>query len=135
MALPLPSIESVKDCASFSHTVLPFFSQLAALPERLQLAATAKDAVILRDIYLSTNPFISALGLTLVLATYFLILSEITRNFSQVDRFWPFLPALFNVHFAVWARLSNLRTQTLDTIAVLSILWSVRRTICMTFIL
>ncbi|PLB45699.1 putative steroid reductase [Aspergillus steynii IBT 23096] len=128
MALPLPTIESVKDCASFSHTVLPFLSQLTALPERLQLAATAKDVVILKDIYLSTNPFVSALGLTLVFSAYFLVLSEITRNYSQVDRLWSLLPALFNVHFAVWARLSGLRTQSLDTIAVLSVVWSVRLT-------
>lgn len=125
MALPLPAIESVKDCASFSHTVLPFLSQLTALPERLQLAATAKDPVILKDIYLSTNPFVSALGFSLLISVFFLVFSEITRNHSQVDRCWPFLPGLYNVHFAVWARMSGLRTQSLDTIAILSLLWAV----------
>ncbi|KAH8423293.1 DUF1295 domain protein [Aspergillus melleus] len=128
MALPLPTIESVKDCASFSHTVLPFLSQLTVLPERLQLAATAKDVVILKDIYLSTNPFVSALGFSLLLSAFFLVFSEINRNYSQVDRFWSLLPALYNVHFAVWARMSDLRTHSLDTIAVLSVIWSIRLT-------
>ncbi|KAF7620369.1 DUF1295 domain protein [Aspergillus flavus] len=126
MALPLPEVQSAVDCASFNHTVLPFLSQLITLPERLQVAAVAKDVDSLKDIYLSTNPFVTALGFSLALAVFFLLFSEINRNYSQVDRFWPFLPAIYNVHFAVWARLSDLRTQHLDTIAVISVLWSVR---------
>jgi steroid 5-alpha reductase family enzyme len=56
----------------------------------------------------------------------FIITSEINRNYSQVDRFWSILPSVFNVHFALWARLTGLRTLTLDTIAALSVLWTVR---------
>ena len=125
MALPLPDVKSVADCASFGHTVLPFLSQITALPERLQLAAAAKDVDILKDIYLSTNPFITALGFSLFLSVLFLIASEFNRNYSQVDRFWSILPSVYNVHFAVWARLSGLRTQSLDTIAVITLIWSV----------
>ncbi|KAE8148701.1 hypothetical protein BDV25DRAFT_157732 [Aspergillus avenaceus] len=128
MALPLPEVQSVVDCASFEHTVLPFLSQLVTLPERLQVAAAAKDVADLQEIYLSTNPFITALGFSLVLSVCFLIFSEITRNYSQVDRCWPILPAIYNVHFAVWARLSGLQTQTLDTIAAIAVIWSVRLT-------
>ncbi|KAA8647263.1 hypothetical protein EYZ11_009225 [Aspergillus tanneri] len=128
MALPLPTIQSVADCASFNHTVLPFLSQLATLPERLQVAAATKDVNILKDIYLSTNPFISALGLSLALSAFFLAFSEINRNYSQVDRFWSLLPALYNVHFAIWARMTGLRTLSLDTIAVISVMWGARLT-------
>ncbi|PYH95546.1 DUF1295-domain-containing protein [Aspergillus ellipticus CBS 707.79] len=128
MALPLPDVKSVADCASFNHTVLPFLSQLTALPERLQIAAAAKDVDILKDIYLFTNPLITALATSLFLSALFLIFSEINRNYSQVDRFWSLLPSVYNVHFAVWARLSGLRTQSLDTIAVISLLWSARLT-------
>ncbi|GKZ37021.1 hypothetical protein AbraIFM66950_008313 [Aspergillus brasiliensis] len=128
MALPLPDVKSVVDCASFSHTVLPFLSQITALPERLQLAAAAKDVNILKDIYLSTNPFISALFLSLALSVLFVIASEINRNYSQVDRFWSILPSIYNVHFALWARLSGLQTQSLDTIAAITLIWSARLT-------
>ncbi|GMG13070.1 unnamed protein product [Aspergillus oryzae] len=68
MALPLPEVQSAVDCASFNHTVLPFLSQLITLPERLQVAAVAKDVDSLKDIYLSTNPFVTALGFSLALA-------------------------------------------------------------------
>ncbi|KAE8350797.1 hypothetical protein BDV28DRAFT_138424 [Aspergillus coremiiformis] len=128
MVLPLPEVQSAVDCASFDHTVLPFLSQLTSLPEKLQVAAAATDIVGLKEIYLSTNPFITALGVSLALSVFFLIFSEINRNYSQVDRFWSLLPAIYNVHFAAWARLSGLRTQHLDTIAVITILWSVRLT-------
>ncbi|KAB8232917.1 hypothetical protein ETB97_005607 [Aspergillus alliaceus] len=128
MALPLPEVQSALDCASFEHTVLPFLSQLTTLPEKLQVAVVAKDVAGLKDIYLSTNPFITALGFCLALSVFFLLFSEISRNYSQVDRFWPILPAIYNVHFAVWAHLSGLRTQHLDTLAAITLLWGVRLT-------
>ncbi|KAL4890752.1 hypothetical protein BDV59DRAFT_76654 [Aspergillus ambiguus] len=128
MALPLPDIKSIGDCISFNQTVLPFLPQLTTLPERLQVVAAAKDVQGLKEIYLSTNPFVSALGLCLALSVFFLVFSELNRNWSQVDRFWSILPAVYNVHFAAWARMSGLRTEALDTIAVIALLWSVRLT-------
>ncbi|KAF9886073.1 hypothetical protein FE257_012008 [Aspergillus nanangensis] len=128
MALPLPDIQSIWNCTSFNHTVLPFLPQLTTLPERLQVVAVAKDVQGLKEIYLSTNPFVSALGLCLALSVFFLVFAEINRNWSQVDRFWSILPAVYNVHFAAWARMSGLRTQTLDTIAAITVLWSIRLT-------
>ncbi|KAF7587880.1 hypothetical protein BBP40_006616 [Aspergillus hancockii] len=128
MALPLPQVQFATDCASFNHTVLPFLSQLITLPERLQVATAAKDVDGLKEIYLSTNPFIIALGVFLALSVFFLVFSEINRNYSQIDRFWSILPAVYNVHFAVWARLTGLRSQSLDTIAAVAIIWSIRLT-------
>ncbi|EAU32294.1 conserved hypothetical protein [Aspergillus terreus NIH2624] len=128
MALPLPDVQSIWDCTYFNRTVLPFLPQLTTLPERLQVVAAAKDAQGLKEIYLSTNPFVSALGLCLALSAFFLVFSELNRNWSQVDRFWSILPAVYNVHFAVWARMSGLRTEALDTIAALAVLWSIRLT-------
>jgi hypothetical protein len=125
MTLPLPEVESLADCVSFNHAVRPFLSQVAALPERLQPAIAAKDVKALKDIYLSTNPLATALAFTIFLSVLFIVFSEINRNYSQVDRFWSILPSVFNVHFAVWARLSGLRTLNLDTIAAISVIWSV----------
>lgn len=111
------------DCASFSQTVLPFLSQLASLPTALQEAG--RDVVALKEIYLATNPFITALAFCLVLSAVFLVFSEINRNYSQVDRCWSILPAVYNVHYAVWARMAGVRTQSLDTIAAVTLIWSV----------
>ncbi|KAL2810406.1 hypothetical protein BJX63DRAFT_434320 [Aspergillus granulosus] len=128
MALPLPEIKSLADCVSFDHAVRPFLSQVATLPQQLHPAVVAKDVNALKEIYISTNPFASATAFTLAISVLFIISSEINRNYSQVDRFWSILPTVFNVHFALWARLSGLRTLTLDTIAAISVLWTVRLT-------
>lgn len=122
--LPLPRVEPLVDCTSFSLTVLPYLSQLRWLPDSLREAGT--DLNNLKAVYLATNPFISALAVGACLAVLFFLAAEITRNYSQVDCFWSILPAAYNVHFAAWARLAGIRTQTLDTIAVISVLWSVR---------
>lgn len=122
-SLPLPRVESLVDLTSFELTVLPYLSQLQWLPDSLREAGT--DVYSLRALYLATNPLISALAFGGVLAGLFFIAAEINRNYSQVDRFWSILPALYNVHFALWARLSGIQTHTLDTIAAISVLWSV----------
>lgn len=123
MSLPLPEVQSAVDCASFDQTVLPFLSQLTSLPTALQEAG--RDVVALKEIYLATNPFITALAFCLALSGVLLIWSEINRNYSQVDRCWSLLPAVYNVHYAVWARMAGVRTLSLDTIAVVSVIWSV----------
>lgn len=123
MSLPLPEVHSPVDCASFSHTVIPFLSQLSTLRASLQEAG--KDVNALKEIYLATNPFITALGFCLVLSAFFLVWSEINRNYSQVDRCWSLLPTVYNVHYAVWSRMVGIKSHSLDTIAVISAIWSV----------
>ncbi|KAJ5601379.1 hypothetical protein N7510_010913 [Penicillium lagena] len=124
--LPLPRVESLADCTSFRFAVLPFISQLEWLPASLHEAGRDLDS--LKAVYLATNPFISAFALGTCLAALFFVAAEINRNYSQVDRFWSILPAVYNVHFAAWACLAGIRTQTVDTIAVISLLWSARLT-------
>ncbi|KAL2816783.1 hypothetical protein BDW59DRAFT_175699 [Aspergillus cavernicola] len=128
MALPLPEVKSLADCVSFDNVVRPLLSQVMALPEQLRPALAAKDVNTLKDIYLSTNPLATAIAFTLFTSVLFILFSEINRNYSQVDRFWSILPSVFNVHFAVWARLSGLRTLNLDTIAAISVIWTIRLT-------
>ena len=122
-SLPLPRVESLLDYTSFQLTVLPYLTQLQWLPGSLREAGYDVDS--LRAVYLATNPLVSALAFSGTLAGLFFIAAEINRNYSQVDRFWSILPALYNVHFALWARLSGIRTQTVDTIAVISLIWGV----------
>ncbi|KAJ6079518.1 hypothetical protein N7467_009271 [Penicillium canescens] len=125
-SLPLPRVESLTDYTSFRLTVLPYLEQLRWLPDSLREAG--RDVDNLKAVYLATNPLVSAVAFGGVLATIFFIVAEINRNYSQVDRFWSILPALYNVHFAVWARLSGIQTSSLDTIAIISVVWSARLT-------
>lgn len=125
MSLPLPPVQSLADCASFEQTVLPFIPQLRLLPAALQEAG--RDVVALKQVYLATNPLVTSLALCVALAGFFLVFSEITRNHSQVDRCWSLLPAVYNVHYAVWARMVGIKSESLDTIAAITVIWSVCR--------
>lgn len=125
MDLALPTVKTVEECADFSKTVLPYLSQLRALPQ--QLLQSWSNPQALKEIYLSTNPLITALALALFLAPIFLFFSEINKNYSQVDRFWSILPTVYNAHFAAYAHLAGLPTQRLDTLLMFSAIWSVGR--------
>lgn len=124
MALPLPDVQYMADCTTFSHTVLPFLPQLQALPTRISEAEKTLDS--LKEIYLTTNPLVTAVAFCLSLAALVFIVSELTGNYSQVDRLWSILPTVYNGHFVLWARMVGIQNQTLDTIAAISVIWSVR---------
>lgn len=123
--MALPVIRSLADCADFSQTVLPYTSQLYDLPQ--QLLQSWSNPTELRAIYLATNPLISALALSLFLAPVFLIVSEINRNYSQVDRCWSILPTIYNAHFTLYAHMSGLPTERLDYLLTCSVVWSVSK--------
>ena len=121
--MALPAVKTAYDCADFERTVLPYFSQLNGLPGRLIEAGADLDS--LKEVYLSTNPFITALAFTLSLVPVFLLVSEITKNYSQVDRLWSILPSILNAHFSAWSHLAGLDTERVDTVLAFSVLWSV----------
>lgn len=122
-ALALPAVKSLEDCADFGKTVAPFVPQLQDLPARLVQSWSNLDE--LKALYLSTNPFLSGLAIALALSPIFLVTAEINRNYSQVDRMWSILPTLYHAHYALYAHLSGLTTQRLDTILMFSAIWSV----------
>ncbi len=121
--MALPVVKTVMDCADFSRTVTPFLPQLRPLPGILLESATNPAA--LRQIYLDTNPLISGFALSIALFPIFLILSEVNKNYSQVDRVWSILPTLYNAHYAIYAHLMGLETKRLDTLLAASCIWSV----------
>lgn len=121
MALPLA--KSAAECADFSKTVLPYVHQLGPLPRAIFESISNPGA--LKQIYLETNPLIFLLNFTLFLAPIFLVLSELNRNYSQVDRAWSILPTLYNAHYVIYAHLTGLETRRLDALLVVSIIWSV----------
>jgi hypothetical protein len=122
MAVPL--LKSIRDCGDFSKSVEPYIPQLYALPR--QILANITSPAGLRQLYVDTNPLISAFGLSVAFGAIFLVVSEINRNWSQVDRLWSILPNFYIIHLAVWARLTGMAHSRLDLVAIFSTIWSVR---------
>lgn len=121
--MALPVVRTLAECADYNSTVGPYFYQLRPLPEILLDSITNPAA--LKQLYLDTNPLITAIAFSLALAPLFLLISEINKNYSQVDRAWSILPTIYNLHYAVYAHLAGLRTTRLDVLAVVSTIWSV----------
>ena len=121
----LPAVKTLADCADFSTTVSPYFHQLQALPR--QIVHHLTDIEDLKALYVSTNPLIAALAFALFLFPITLVLSEINKNYSQIDRLWSILPTIYNGHYALWAHMVGLPTERLDHIMAVSFVWSVRK--------
>ena len=126
VGIAMPVIKSLSDCASYSKTIEPYIPQLYALPEKI--IANIGDLQALKDVYASTNPIISGFAFSLALFPIFLVVSEVNRNWSQVDRVWSILPTLYHFHYAVWARMLGLETQRVDNVMAFSVLWTLRLT-------
>ncbi|KAL8673363.1 MAG: hypothetical protein Q9168_002210 [Polycauliona sp. 1 TL-2023] len=124
--MALPAVKTVVACTDFARTVEPYISQLYDLPQKLYESAT--DLQALRELYLATNPLISAFAFSLALVPIVLVISEINRNYSQIDRIWSLLPTAYNLHYAAYAHANGLRTQRLDSLAIISTVWSARLT-------
>jgi hypothetical protein len=122
--MALPVVKSAVDCGDFTNTVLPYTYQLKALPQTV--FESISDPAALRQIYLDTNPLISAFAFTLFISSLFLIVSEFNRNYSQVDRAWSILPTIYNAHYTLYAHMLGLETKRLDMLLTASALWSVR---------
>jgi hypothetical protein len=121
--MALPVVKTLTECSSLQQTVLPFLPQLYDLSH--QLIQSWNNPAELRTIYLATNPLISALAFSLFLAPVFLIVSEINKNYSQVDRCWSILPTVYNAHYSLYAHLNSLETSRLDHVLAFSTVWSV----------
>ncbi|OJD26889.1 hypothetical protein ACJ73_01719 [Blastomyces percursus] len=124
--MALPTVHTLEACADFRLTVLPYLSQLTSLPTKL--IDSGADIQVLKHVYITTNPFVTAIAFALFLAPVFLIISEVTRNYSQVDRCWSILPIVYNTHYSIWSRLNGLPTGIIDTICGITIIWGVRLT-------
>jgi steroid 5-alpha reductase family enzyme len=122
--MALPVVKTLAECADFSKTVEPYIPQLYDLPQRI--LQSWSNTTELQNVYMNTNPLISAFALSLFLAPIFLVVSEIWRNYSQVDCWWSILPTVYNAHFTIYAHLSGIPTQRLDNLIAFSVAWSVR---------
>ena len=121
--MALPVISEWIDCSSFSKTVSPYIPQLYKLPQ--QILQSWNNPTELQNLYLATNPLITAFAFCLFLSPVFLLVSEINKNYSQVDRCWSILPTVFNAHYVAYAHMSSLDAQRLDNLVAFSTVWSV----------
>ena len=122
--MALPVVKAAIDCSDFTKTVLPYTHQLQELPQLLFESLSSPAG--LRQIYLDTNPVISAFAFALFISPIFLIVSEINKNYSQVDRCWSILPTIYNAHYTIYAHMLGLETKRLDMVLTASAIWSVR---------
>ncbi|KAK7735926.1 hypothetical protein SLS53_007304 [Cytospora paraplurivora] len=121
----LPVLQSFPDCVDWSKTIDPYLPQLWQ-PSKLLDVLQGRQALL--DLYLQTNPFISGLALSILFGAIFLVVAEVNKNYSQVDRCWSILPTFYIAHFDLWARLAGVPSQRLDIILFFTTLWSARLT-------
>ena len=121
--MALPVVRSLIECAEYNNTVAPYIYQLQPLPQ--VFLQSAANIAALKQLYLDTNPLISAIAFSIAISPIFLVISEINKNYSQVDRVWSILPTIYNVHYAVYAHLAGIETTRLNLVAVISAIWSV----------
>ncbi|RBR25825.1 uncharacterized protein FIESC28_01318 [Fusarium coffeatum] len=124
--MALPYLKSLEDCGEYAKAVEPYIPQLYALPQQVLDNIASPDG--LRQLYVDTNPLISGFAISLALGVPFLIVSEINKNYSQVDRMWSILPNLYVVHLSIWARLAGFNSSRVDLISLATTLWSCRLT-------
>lgn len=121
--MALPVVKSLNDCADFQRAVAPYIPQFYDIFQQIFQSITNPQA--LKVLYVSTNPLITAFSLSLIISPVFLVVSEINKNYSQVDRFWSLLPTFYNAHFVLYAHLLGLPTARLDAVLAISLVWSV----------
>lgn len=124
MAAALPVLEAVPDCADLSLTVAPYLPQFTSIPSAV--FAAGLNASNLLELYANTNPLVSAIWFTILLAPVFLVVSEVNKNYSQVDRCWGLLPLLHNVHYTLWSHLNQLPSTLVDSVLAITSIWTVR---------
>ncbi|KAI0002818.1 DUF1295-domain-containing protein [Xylariaceae sp. FL0662B] len=124
--MALSPLKTLEDCADYSQVVEPYLPQLYSLPWKAVDAVSGHGSFL--DLYKNTNPLISGFGFSLFLGGVFLIVSEVNRNYSQVDRMWSLLPTIYNAHFTAWSHLNGLPSHRLELVLLWSSLWSARLT-------
>jgi steroid 5-alpha reductase family enzyme len=124
MALPL--VKTLPECADFSKTVRPFLPQLYDLPYKI--IERINDFEALQHLYVSTNPLVTSFAFAMLVSVIVFVVSEINRNYSQVDRLWSLLPVIYNVHYDLWAHLNGLPASRVDHVMALSVIWGARLT-------
>ena len=123
----LPQLENCDPAlATFSESVARFFMQ--TFNREIQISDFITFAGF-SNLYFTTNPFVGALILcTFVSATCYIV-SEINKNYSQVDRIWSIAPFMYTLHFFVFSyHYDGLKNTRLAIITGIQLIWSIRLT-------
>jgi steroid 5-alpha reductase family enzyme len=124
--MALPVVKNALECTDFENSVAPYLYQLQPLPAIIFESITNPTA--LKQIYLDTNPLITSLAFSIALTPVVLVVSEINKNYSQVDRLWSILPSIYNIHYAYYAYMAGLDMPRIGAVALVSTVWSCRLT-------
>ena len=128
MAFPgLPSLYTVSDAASFDLTVRPYLHEFWSFRDVLYGSRSFSDY------YLTTNPVVVSAQLCVAWIAFTWLASEVTGNYSWVDRAWSLIPTSHAIHYFVRAWLTGagkngLVHARLALITGLYCLWSIRLT-------
>ncbi|KAI9320730.1 hypothetical protein BX666DRAFT_1875333 [Dichotomocladium elegans] len=91
--------------------------------------ACVKDPGIIFEYYKSTDAFIIALEAMTVFMIVHLVVGEITRNYSQVDKAWSILPGVYAWHYTIHDYLNRSEFHPRLLLgAILISIWGVRLT-------
>lgn len=82
-----------------------YYAQLAQTPAALLNIHTLNE---LQSFYTTSDPLVLGFAISLAISPIFLVVSEVKRNYSQVDRAWSILPSLFHGHYVLWAWLNGI---------------------------
>jgi steroid 5-alpha reductase family enzyme len=128
MALPgVPAIKLLSDSANYAVTAQPYLAQLPTFPSKVvEAVLTSKAAAI--NLYVDTNPLLTAFAFSLLIGAIVLVVAEFNRNYSQVDRLWSILPTVYIWHYNIWARQSGVPHARLDLAVFWATLWTSRLT-------
>lgn len=125
-SLPLPDVSTLADCASWSKTVEPYLPDLYTFHQ--SLAAAGADATALKHLYVQSNPMVTATAFSIATFLIFFLVSEVNKNYSQVDRVWSILPTIYHLHYSLWAHLNGLDCARVDNVLAFSVVWTLRLT-------
>ncbi|EWC44047.1 hypothetical protein DRE_01399 [Drechslerella stenobrocha 248] len=119
----LPSFGHVHEVAYAYPDVLGLFKAafggiLQVIEGKLEFATFYKD----------TDPLATAILFASTLGVITFTLAETVRNFSQVDRLWSILPAVYIFHYCYWARVNDIPSNRVDLAATSVAVWSIRLT-------
>ena len=130
MVNALPILKNFEECASFTKTATPYIPQLSILPSLLLSSYTSTDSTLssLKGIYIATNPLISTAALAIALTPVIWAVSEVNKNYSQVDRLWSILPTVYIGNYVLYAHAVGLETERLDMLLTAFVIWSIRLT-------
>lgn len=96
----------MSDNTSIVAVASAYYAQLTQAPAALLKIHTLNE---LQLFYTTSDPLVIGLAISLAISPIFLVVSEVKRNYSQVDRAWSILPSLFHGHYVLWAWLNGIR--------------------------